>query len=396
MRATALWAVGLGHSLTTLYLHGSCDVSADTWIAVLSSVRGQLPSLEVLDIRPESQFTTPGQALDLALHAVAFCDSLQSLTALVIPVNIVETAWQQRPHALSQLPKLQKLSLSPSTSPHHPRHIVRAGGFATLRSLQIAAPLAPSSELVRAIGVAVPHLSLECDELPSGQGASQALTDIIQHLNILSNARMDIAENYSGRTANISSIDVDSLFLFRGVPRPVLVSCLTELDINIRVVSPSDLLSFTFRPLLSAHSLQQLSIRYPYALSYTTDDVADMLGSWHHIRCLSLNPRPPLGILDPVQLPSLSVLAVVAQSGPCLRQFSALLDCTTKDPYQPRYTWAPSLQKLDLGDSVGYIENSTHIAHYVRSLFPSLELVTEECSDFVLSMASAFNSLIEM
>ncbi|KIP12730.1 hypothetical protein PHLGIDRAFT_133950 [Phlebiopsis gigantea 11061_1 CR5-6] len=396
MRATALWAVALGQSLTTLYLHASCDISADTWTAALSSIRGRFPCLQVLDIRVETQLMTPGQTLDLALHVVAFCDGLQSLTTLSVPADIVETAWQQRPHALSQLPMLQKLSLSRTTSPHHPRHIFPVGGFSALRTLQIATPLAHSSQLVRAVGVAVPHLSLECDELQSGEGAIQALTDIIQQLNLLSNDRVVLAESCSSRTANISSTDMNALFLPRGVPRPVLVSCLTELDINIRLASPNDALSFTLTPMSSAHSLQKLSIRYPYALSYTAEDVRDMLGSWPRMRCLSLNPRPPHGVLDLEQLPALSVLAAVAESGPCLRQFGALLDCSTRNPRQPQRTWSPSLQKLDLGHSLGFTETSPCTAHYILSLFSLIELVTEDCSDFVRAVDSTVNSLIKV
>ena len=109
--------------------------------------------------------------------------------------------------------------------------------------------------------------------------------------------------------------NMNALFFPQGLPRHVPVSNLTDVVLDFADASPATATTKILVPLLSARGLQRLSISHPYPLCYTEDDLADMLGSWHSIRALSLNPRPSRGVCHVHLLPPLSILSVAARSG---------------------------------------------------------------------------------
>lgn len=263
-----------------------------------------------------------------------------------------------------------------------------------MQTLRTRASFQHVVELVRAVSVAIKHLSIECDQLENANEATHAIRNIVNCINSLSPVPSTPVVGCHARPSNMSSANLNALFLPRGVPRAVLVSSLTVVDITIYAVTPDIAQSFTLVSLLSAPALQRLSVRYPYALSYTTDDVADMLGNWHSIRVLSLNPRPIRGVLNHSTLPPLAVLAIVARCGPCLREFNGLLDCNATDRPQPERTWSPSLHKLDLGQSLGPSgdEPVKQVAQYIRGLFPTVKLVAEDCSRFISDLGLVYDA----
>lgn len=124
-------------------------------------------------------------------------------------------------------------------------------------------------------------------------------------------------------------------------------------------------------------------------------DFADMLSSWHSLRILSLNPRPPRGISNLSALPPLSILSVVAHSGPSLRELRVLLDGNTHRMPVPQHTWAPNYLRLDLGYSVGICgaEAVVEVVKYIRKLFTSTDFASDDCSAWVAKVAESFDTI---
>ncbi|EKM59324.1 uncharacterized protein PHACADRAFT_181328 [Phanerochaete carnosa HHB-10118-sp] len=395
LRGAIHWAVGLGPSLTTLSLRLPRSVTAEVQAVALRSIRGRVPYLQRLEIEMDLRGLSEGQALDLALQVVAFCDDLRSLTVLSLPVEVLETAWQVRGQAVSSLPLLRELSLSTQSRTALSRQPpVREGGFNNLHTLRIRAPLFQCADILGSTSKNLKRLDIQCDFLENAHiitGSLRTITNFcsttISHSTFL--------ELPSKKPHSMLPANMNALFSPRGIPSPVLLSNLTDIELTFTQGSPEGLRLCTFAPLLSAQALRRLSIRYPYALSYTADDLGDMLGSWHSIQSLYLNPRPSRGLISLSSTPSVGILSAVARCGPCLQNFCALVEGLGTCRPLPERTWAPSLQKLDLGHSLGTRQNEEVLvaAKYIRSLFHAVHIETEDCSDWVVDVAAAFGTI---
>lgn len=390
--AAVHWIVGLGPSLTSLSLRLPGGATGEVQASTLRAIRGRVPYLQHLEIEADLRGLTEGQALDLALQVVAFCDDLKGLMALSLPVEILEAAWQVHPQAVAGLPMLQELSLkTKSRTALSRRPPARAGGLNSLHTLRISAPMYQCADVVRTTSKNIKRLAIR-SEFPEDAhviaGTLRAITNFCS-TTAPSNA---FSGAPSSKAHAMSPANMNTLFSPRGIPTPVLLSSLTDIELTFLQGSPDGARLSTFAPLMSAHALCRLSIRHPYALSYTMDDLADMMGSWHSIQSLSLNPRPSSGVVNLSATPSLAVLSVVARCGPCLRDFHALLEGFGTSRPLPEHTWAPNLRTLDMGYSLGASrgEDMMETASYIRSLFRTVDIETEDCSDWVVKVAGVF------
>lgn len=398
LRATLHWIVGFGHTLTSLSLRLPTTVAADVQTAALRTIRGKVPYLQRLNLETDLRGLTEGQALDLALQVVAFCDDLRSLTTLSLPVEVLETAWQVYGHGISGLPHLQELQLiTRSRIALSRRPPTRSGGFNGLQSLRIRAPMFQCADIVGATNKNISRLDIRCDFLEHAHAITGTLRSITNFCSSASATPNTFSSTSWRRMHPMSPATLSALFSPHGIPAPVLVSNLTDVALIFMEGTPEGGRLTIFAPLLSACNMRRLSIRYPYALSYTPDDLGDMLGSWLNIESLHLNPRPTVGLGILSSLPPLAILSVVARCGPCLRDFRALLEGLGTERPLPERTWAPSLVKLDLGYSLGTRkeEDVLETAKYIRSLFRAVDIDPEDCSEWVVDVVTAFRQTVD-
>jgi hypothetical protein len=394
LRTTAQWVIELGASLNSLQLRTNRMLSSEV-LSCLQVFRGRVPCLRALEVDIDLRTLTPGQALDLALEVVALCDSIQGLTDLSLPLDIMENAWQARPHAFSQLPMLHRLSLSSSTASSYlsSHFTLRTGGFHALHTLSVKASIERCADIVLATSRNVQRLHLRCGGLKSTYQAARALRDIAQFCSTPS-IPSTFSPVLSAGTYQMSPSNLNAFFFPQGVPQHVVLSNLTGIMLEFTDANPSTATTEMLVPLLSARGLQYLHIKHPYALTYTEDDLTDMLGSWHSIRSLSLNPQPSRDLFHVNSLPPLAILAVVARCGPSLKDFSAMVEGFGAFRPVPEHTWAPGLQRLDLGYSQGEeSEDVVQVANYIHTLFPTVILSAEGCSTWVGHIASTLDTL---
>lgn len=392
LRATIHWIVGLGHSLTSLSLRLPPSATADVQTVALRAMRGRAPYLQRLEIDADLRGLTEGQALDLALQVVAFCDDLRSLTSLSLPVEVLETAWQVHSQAVSGLPLLQELELNTQTRTALSRRPpTRSGGFSSLHTLRIRGPMFQCADIVGATSRSIKRLDIRCDFLEETHAITGTLRAITNYFSASAPCVASRGRSPRGTHA-IAPANLNALFSPHGIPSPVRLSDLTDVELTFTQGSLESAHLRTFAPLLSAHALRRLSIRYPYALSYSLDDLGDMLSSWHHIQSLSLNPRPSSGIGSLSTTPSIGVLSAAARCGPSLRDFHCLVEGFGSCRPLPEHTWAPSLLTLDMGHSLGTCRRFEvqEAAKYIRNLFRVVDVETEDCSDWVVDVAAAF------
>ncbi|PSR93725.1 hypothetical protein PHLCEN_2v4620 [Hermanssonia centrifuga] len=385
-QGAASWIEVHCRSLLRLHMDIGQDVSFDVVIPFLRVLTGKLLHLPSFKLEVEVAHLSRGKKLDVALAIKNLISSMHGLTRLFLPFEAIQPAWEESFNVMSTLPELGELALL-SRLPVRPRHTsiesthsTPSDGFKPLHTLKVFSPFSTCARIVRATSKSILRLELECEEIRDAAEMSCALRAITDFCVAAHPPRL----NTLIRPCVLSQSALSAMFLPAGIPNRVLISTLTEVAINIIHGSMECTSWVDFRPLFSARGMKKFMIRYPYSLSYTRDDLLDILGSWPRVQSLCLNPRPSEG-LSSAPLPPLDVLTAIACSAPCLEEFCAMLDgrIFSQNAVPPR-TWAPNVRLLDLGFSVGSLMMADLVEgkKYIDTLFPGVQLHVEDCSEW--------------
>ncbi len=404
MTATCVSTTGLQGAASWIQLHCRSllclrmvigqDVSFDVVIPFLRVLTGKLLHLPSFKLEVSVAHLSRGKKLDVALAIKDLISSMHGLTHLFLPFEAIQPAWEESFNVMSTLPELGELALL-SRLPVRLRHTsiesthpTPSDGFKPLHTLKMFSPFSTCARIVRATSRSILRLELECEEIRDAAEMSCALRAITDFCVAAPNPpRL----NMPTRPFALTESALSAMFLPVGIPNRVLISTLTEVAISIIHGSMECTSWVDFRPLFSARGMKKFMIRYPYPLSYTRDDLLDILGSWPRVQSLCLNPRPSEG-LSSAPLPPLDVLTAIACSAPCLEEFCAMLDgrIFSQNAVPPR-TWAPNVRFLDLGFSIGSLKMADLVEgkKYIDTLFPGVQLHVEDCSEWVEKIGAA-------
>lgn len=142
------------------------------------------------------------------------------------------------------------------------------------------------------------------------------------------------------------------------------------------ITNASDDVQLTYlQPLAKLECISSFELVVSSVVRYGSEDLKNLLANWDHISNLVLNPSPAFIIpMDPVPLPPVECLNVVATCGPKLNSFGAFLDCS--GPFNaPSRFWGDRL-RLNLGSSPGPTDpdDLDDLADLLKELFPGSPL----------------------
>lgn len=358
--------------------------------ATLQALTGRLPTLQILELDAELESLRLGQRIDLALEVRSLCAGAWALQTLRLKLDLVDATPDMCRglfDALAALPALEEVDLFSTTSavqdptrgsqPVAPPQV----RFRCLHKMHISAPPSRCVQVFGNMVASVSQLRLDFRQLEEERELQRALATIA--------SATPASANDVRAPRRLSDVSIAALFMPQAIPRPVTMSSLTDVNICIVNTFGRHLVWATLAPLFAAQDMRAFSIRHPHALSYTSTDLLDLFQAWPRIHRLSLNPRPSKGSVS-YSLPLLDILADVAQSAPCLEVFETMLQWT---PHYlvPSDTWAPHVDTLDLGHSVGPEVKGKVMAtrRYIDKLFPDVKLVAEDCSHWVERVSRA-------